>query len=188
MTYIIAGVPRAGKSILAKRLAKYLGVSNINFDDITLLFENAVPDYGLKMIMDQETREKLCLPLVETLIKTYFLRKECLIIDGDHFRVYDFDKYKKMTNGNVKMVFLGYSNLQIEEKININQHTSNIETDWFNQIEDYNQKQKTASEFIERSKKIEKEVVETNDEEIRYYNTHDFFDTTLETAFNFLIS
>jgi len=36
--YLIGGVPRAGKSTVSKKLANLLGITRIDFDDVTTLF------------------------------------------------------------------------------------------------------------------------------------------------------
>jgi adenylate kinase family enzyme len=157
MFYLIAGVPRSGKSQFSKRLATELGITRINFDDFTQVFQDVVPDYGLFMEMDQGLREQKAHTLVVSLIQLYQKRSESLIIEGDNFDLNRFEEYLKLCGNELKMVVFGYDSLTAQEKIQINTETMQDKYCWFEPLE-MEAKQRIAQEMIERSKELKSMV------------------------------
>lgn len=187
MLYIITGVPRSGKSIFSQILSKAKGISKIDFDDITTLFEEFIPEYGLFMTMDQEIREIKSLPIMKSLINKYMATNQSLIIEGDNVSLKDYKVYNELTRGNLKILVFGYENLTSDEKIKINTDTTNKKnlTCWFENLE-YKEKIRIANEFINRSKKLKKQVQNLNiPNQVRYFNTHNSFEEEMNKALDF---
>lgn len=189
MFYLVAGVPRSGKSTFSKILSQKLGIARIDFDDITTLFQEFIPDYGLCMEMNQLEREKKSLPIMASLIKRYIRTNESLIIEGDNINLNDYNFYNKLTNGKLKILVFGYKDLTPENKIAINTAAVNKKdiTCWFENIEEYSDKLRIAQEFIERSKMLYKQVeILGSSNNVRYFDTHtNDFEKEIEKAMNF---
>jgi|GEM_PF-3820258 len=189
MFYLVAGVPRSGKSTFSKILSQKLGISRVDFDDITTLFQEFIPDYGLFMEMNQLEREKRSLPIMASLIKRYIRTNESLIIEGDNINLNDFNFYNQLTNGKLKILVFGYKDLTPETKITINTAAVNKKdiTCWFENIEEYSDKLRIANEFIEKSKILHKQIKALNlKKTIGYFDTHsNNFEEEIEKALNF---
>jgi hypothetical protein len=185
--YLIGGVPRAGKSQFSKRLAKELGITGIDFDDITTVFEKVVPDYGLFMTMDQTLREQKAEPVVRSLIELYLYRQESLIIEGDNFDLDYFKEYLELTKGNLKMPVFGYADISKEDKIRINTETTKDMNCWFEPLEN-DQKLKIAQEMIDRSKELKRKVEGINNPNLKYFETHNNFAEALDQALEFCLN
>ena len=187
MIYLIAGVPRSGKSQFSKQLSQKLNIARIDFDDITTAFEALVPEYGLFMTMDQDIREQKAYPIVESLINFYLQRKENLVIEGDNFDLQDWSKYKEICKNSLKMCVFGYGDITQEKKIEINSETTIEQICWFEPLS-INEKIRIAQEMIDKSKKMRKEVDEINDlNYIKYFETHPNFKNALEEAMGFCL-
>ena len=190
MFYLVAGVPRSGKSIFSKVLGKKLGITRIDFDDITMLFQEFIPEYGLFMTMNQSDRERKALPVVASLIQRYVETTQDLIIEGDNISLKDYVFYEKLTQGNLKILVFGYENLSPEEKIKINSEAvkqKNLNC-WFENLE-YSEKIRISQEFIDRSKELLKQVNQIDlPKKIQYFNTHqNDFEEEIKKALSFCL-
>ena len=184
MIYLIGGVARAGKSQFSKKLAQELNIARIDFDDIVNVFHDVVPEYDLFRSMDQDKREAKAYPIISTLINLYVWRNEDLIIEGDIFDIKNWNKYKTLTSNNVKMLVFGYSEISPETKLEINTKTTQNTTCWFEPLTDVD-KLRIAREMIDRSLKIKKVVHQINDPALKYFETHNDFESTLNDALTF---
>lgn len=121
----IAGVPRAGKSTLASRLAKTTGWQHLPVDMIVAGFERAFPETEIDTNAEKPEMEKY-----RTISRKLapFLRG---MTDGDEFEKYDhgviFDVYqltpedyvKHVQSENTAVVFLGTADLTAEERFQL---------------------------------------------------------------------
>ena len=187
MFHFIGGVPRAGKSILSTRLSQKLGIAKIDFDDITFVLQEILPEYGLFMEMDSEAnRQAKSLPIIKTLIKYYQNQNRSLIIEGDNFSPNDFRLYQKLTNNQIRMSFLGYPDIEPKIKIQLNTQNTKVETVcWFENLDDDKEKIRIIKEFIDRSKEFKSQIKKISDDNLRFFDTIPGFEAALNEAQRF---
>jgi adenylate kinase family enzyme len=106
MIYLIGGVPRSGKSVLAEKLSKKLSVSHIELD----LIYNSIKRICGDMVGDIELKN-----ITIGIIKQYEYYSKDVIIEGVNINSYVVEQFKESSNHSI--VFIGYPNISISEKL-----------------------------------------------------------------------
>ena len=185
----IVGVPRAGKSTLAMRLAKATGWQHLPVDMIVAGFERAFPETGIDTTTDKPVME-----MVTTASRGLapFLRG---MIDGDEFEKYDHgiildvfqltpeDYVKHVQNENCTAVFLGTADMTAEERFQLlKKYDTPKEYTYFYSDEENRQ---GCAEIVEVSRYYQTECARLN---LPYYETSRDRDAVLEEIMQKLIS
>jgi len=158
MIYILTGMAKTGKSILANTLSKETGYSITSTDHIMMMFHKANPALGINASESDPSVSKALEPYVRAWIETLIQNKENQIIEGVHF-LPSFsrellDKYPK----EIKILYLGYKDWTPQEKmddlIKYKNHTRNC---WY---EHYSNEEllKLTEYLMNESKKLFDEV------------------------------
>lgn len=185
----IAGVPRAGKSTLAARLAKITGWQHLPVDMIVAGFERTYPETGIDTIAEKPVME-----MYRTVSRGLapFLRG---MIDGDEFEKFDHgiildvfqltpeDYVNFVQNENTTAVFLGTADLTAEERFQLlKQYDTPKEYTYFYSDEENRQ---GCAEIVEVSRYLRAECERLG---LPYYDTAENRDAVLEGIMQKIIS
>lgn len=186
---LIVGVPRAGKSTLASRLAKATGWQHLPVDMIVAGFERMFPETGI-----DTTAEKPSMEIYRTISPKLapFIRG---MIDGDEFEKFDhgviFDVYqltpedyvKYVQNENTTAVFLGTADLTAEERFQLlKQYDTPAEDTYFYPDEENRQ---GCADIVEQSRMIREQCERLG---LPYYETSRNREQVLEEIMQKMIS
>ena len=186
---LIVGVPRAGKSTLAARLAERTGWQHLPVDMIVAGFERAFPETGIDTTTDKPVME-----MYSTVSRGLapFLRG---MIDGDEFEKYDHgvildvfqlapeDYVQYVQNETCTAVFLGTADLTAEERFRLlKKYDTPAEYTYFYPDEENRQ---GCAEIVEMSRYIRAECERLN---LPYYETSKDRDAVLEEIMQKIIS
>lgn len=159
---IIAGVARAGKTTVCKRLRKY-GFNHITCDSLFYTFEQIFPWLGINQ---EETTQgvknasrKFC-PFLTTLIKAIEEENLGYPTVFDIYQLMPEDYIKYMKKENIKVYFLGYPDISEEEEFKILR--ANKVPEEYTQKYDDEYLKKLIKQRIEESKFIQKECEKYN--------------------------
>ncbi len=114
----IGGVAKSGKSTFAKKLKGKDSYNHIPLDYFASSLKYNFPETGItsNVLMNKESSEKLAL-LLSRVIHIIEGTEEKFIIDSAHIMPSDIDKY--IDKDKWEIYYLGYPNVNINEKLNI---------------------------------------------------------------------
>ena len=117
MIYFVAGAARTGKTYMAKRLMKMLGIPLLELDYIKMGFANGLPEYGIHPLQDEATLGNLLWPYVKGMIKAMVENKDNYIIEGCYVLPEFADEARQQHAGAIRACFLGYADISPSEKL-----------------------------------------------------------------------
>ena len=133
-TFILAGVPRAGKSYFRNKILQKYRIPGLTTDLLRDGLATGVPDLGLKE--DQSDREKaeILWPLWRSILQQRAFYHDKLLIEGVNF----LPKYLAEVKDKdyLRICFVGYPRLSPEDKLKqIKKYTSS-DCDWHEELTD----------------------------------------------------
>jgi len=177
---IIAGVSRAGKSTLAKKIAKDYQITYIPFDSIISTLEELYPQIGISHMDDNTQMSKKIAVFLKEFIK--HLEYEDINYVLDLYQVFPSDIKDIFNEDTHILIYLGYSSLSAENKLmHVREHAR--DKDWTNHVEDA-EMIGILDLFIKESKLMERQCSEEN---VAFFDTGKLFDETLSNAYDFIV-
>lgn len=173
MLYVISGVPRSGKSQLAKLLNRKYSIPYISTDILRDALGKAYPQLGIQENMRDRDRTPILWPFFKGIVEEYKWYKSDYVMEGTNFNPEDLATIKDYEY--VKICFLGYKDTTPEKKLfDIRENPS--EAEWTYDIEETQLKEWIAS-WIRRSNSIY-EICKSSG--INYYDTSNNFEAVIE--------
>lgn len=112
---LIAGVAKSGKSTICEKICEEVKYNHIPFDYITASIKRNYPEWGVKSdVIINDTSKILC-TLFKTITDIINDTDEKFIIDCAH--IYPRDIVNKLDLNKWKIIFVGYPNIDIDEKV-----------------------------------------------------------------------
>lgn len=150
MTYVIGGTPRSGKSVLKEFFLKKYGVPGFCTDYLRDALEHNVPQFGIKNRMSDAKKSEILWPYFKGILtqrNKYY--KDELLVEGTNF----LPKYLKEFIGtsSIRIVFLGYTEVNQDEKLTHIRNYPNVHDEWTQDIDD-EELRKLVSQWVEISK------------------------------------
>lgn len=176
---IIAGVSRAGKSTLAKSIAKKYNYTYIPFDSIISTLEELYPCTGIKH-MDEN---KGISPSIAKLLNTFInhLSYEDINYVIDIYQLFPEDMSKVTDSDNHLVVYLGYAELNPAQKLQyIRTHAR--DKDWTKSTSD-DEMLSILEKFISDDKIMKQECSAVN---YPYFDTGYDFNQTIANAKHYI--
>ncbi len=130
MLYLIGGPAKSGKSILRKKILDDKKISGISTDYLRGMFKNN-KKYKISYKKLPQENSKIFSPFLINLIEEIILYSdEDFVIEGD---LIDKNIYKKFAkNKNIKFIFLGYLNENLDQKISKTLKIEKNKKSWVN--------------------------------------------------------
>ena len=184
MLYVISGASRSGKTIIAKKIAEQKGIPYLSIDWIVMGFTNGIPEYGIHdLLMPGEIAERIW-SFLKAMCESMLWSEDHCIIEGEAILPELIIDLKKKYQNQVKLCFLGYTDIDASIKVKEIKDFSSGETDWLidksdTYIIDH------VKNMIEHSKNI-KASCEKN--AIRYFDTSTNFLDSLENSVKYLMT
>lgn len=168
---LIAGVAKSGKSTICKKICEGGKYNHIPFDYITASMKRNYPEWGVKSdVIINDTSIILC-TLFKTMTDIINDTEEKFIIDCAH--IYPHDIVNKLNLNKWKIIFVGYPNINMNEKIsNIRKYDIN---GWTTKKSD-----EELKNIIGKLKKISKIIKKECDEyNFTFIDTSDNFEDVI---------
>lgn len=183
MLYIISGASRTGKTIIAKNIMKRKKIPYLSLDWIVMGFTNGLPKYGIHdKLWPDEIAERLWSFLMAMLESMLWLEEE-YIIEGEAITPSLSKELLDKHSDKIRICFVGYTEVMIEEKVNSVKFHSDVKRDWLLKESDkyiYNH----IENMVTYSKRIRNACVKHN---IRYFDTSTKFAPVIEEAIKYLL-
>lgn len=159
---IIAGVARAGKTTTCKELCKN-GFNHLTCDSLFYTFEHIYPELGINQgetTKEVKSSSKKFAPFLATLAKCMeneYLENPTVF---DIYQLMPEDYMKYISKENIKVYFLGYPDIEVEEEFEI-LRANNVPEEYTQKYSD-KYLRKLIEQRIEESKFIQKECEKYN--------------------------
>ncbi len=136
MLYIIGGAPRAGKSILARRMLEEQKVAYFPTDTLMMGLATTLPLLGLKPSDSPSTRAPIMWPILRAMALKILENGEDYLLEGDVLMPAHVVELRARFGSAVRSCFLGYERVDSVTKVNdIRRHAAG-NADWTNECDD----------------------------------------------------
>ncbi len=187
MIYILGGVARSGKSIVAEKLLKEKGVPYFALDYLKMGLFRGLSESAFDPEKKSEVIARNIWPIVKGMVKNMIEVDENYLIEGDILlpslinELLIDPSYKN----SIRVCFVGYSEIDREEKFKLIRSTrGSSKNNWIQGMTD-DFILKFAQEQIDRSNELKKECAEYG---IKYIDTSSDFDNNLNKIIDYFVS
>ncbi len=183
MIYIISGTSRSGKTLAAKKMMEQSEIPYLSLDWLIMGFTNGIPEYGIHdKLWPNEIAERFW-DFFKAMLENMIWSETDYIIEGEAVLPELIYELLKKHPDRIKVCFVGYTNVNISEKVEDVYHYSKGRHDWLtSKSKDYIERH--ISNMIEYSKKIKKSCKKYG---IRYFDNSRKFTQVLDDAIEYLI-
>jgi hypothetical protein len=136
MLYLISGTSRSGKTLMARKLMAQENLPYLSLDWLIMGFTNGVPEYGIhdKLFPDEIAKRfwsffrAMCVSMIWT-------GDDC-VIEGEAILPELIDELLKEFPDQIRIVFVGYTDVDIDQKVRDVKRFSEGENDWLTKESD----------------------------------------------------
>ncbi|NNL57615.1 MAG: hypothetical protein HKO71_07670 [Pseudomonadales bacterium] len=185
MLYLIAGASKSGKSIIAKRILAQKNLPYLSLDWLVMGFTNGVPEYGLHdKLMPDEIAERIW-PFLQAMLDNMLFAEVDYVIEGEAILPELITGLLKKYPGQIKIGFLGYADVDRQQKFNVIKTYRNEKDDYWLLSESDNYIYQHIDNMITFSRRLEKDCAKYG---MDYFETASDFMGVLERAKKLLLS
>jgi len=136
MLYIISGASRSGKTMIAKKISEKKGISYFSLDWLIMGFTNGIKEYGIhdKLFPDEIAQRSW--NFLKAMFESMIWGEENYIIEGEAILPELIIELVKKNPGKIKICFVGYTHVNVDEKVKEIKYFSNKKKDWLSDTSD----------------------------------------------------
>lgn len=136
MLYLISGASRAGKTIVAERILQARGIPYLSLDWLVMGFTNGMPQAGIHdKLMPDEIATGIW-PFFKAMCASMIWQGIDYVIEGEAMLPENIRELVDAHPGKIKVCFLGYADVDTEEKLKAIHAHSAGGNDWLTKEED----------------------------------------------------
>lgn len=131
---IIGGVPRSGKSILARKISADLGYSHYPIDSWVSSFNTVFPGLGITHYEEEhQAVSKRLWPFLSSLIKHLAYENLSYVLEGFHIR--PADVHRHLDPSRWQILFMGYPAVKVDDMVRRIRGFARVQ-DWTEELDD----------------------------------------------------
>ncbi|WP_299278334.1 hypothetical protein [uncultured Psychroserpens sp.] len=130
MLYLISGASRSGKTTIAKRIAEQKGISYMSLDWLVMGFTNGIPKYGIHDKLFPNEIAKRIWSFLKAMLESMIWVDVDYIIEGEAIQPELIAELLKKHPDRLKICFVGYTSVSVEEKFQYIKDFSTEQNDW----------------------------------------------------------
>jgi len=183
MLYLVSGASRSGKTLIAKRLLADKQIPYLSLDWLMMGFNDGIPEYGIHhLLWPNEIAEKMR-PFLLGMIDSMLVDGMDYVIEGEAMLPQLIANLIEKYPDKVKVVFVGYNEINVKDKVALVKKHSDGESDWLtNESDEYIRDH--IENMIGYSKMIKNECEKHG---LSYFDTSDEFLGAIEAATDYLV-
>ena len=183
MIYLISGTSRSGKTLIAEKMMTEYKIPYLSLDWLIMGFTNGIPEYGIHdKLWPNEIAEKFW-PFLKAMLENMLWSKTTYIIEGEAILPELIHEFLKKYPNNIRTCFVGYSKVDLKEKVKAIYQYSSGKNDWLtNESNDYVENH--ISNMVDYSKKIEKDCKQYD---LKYFDTSRDFIHVIDNVRKYLL-
>lgn len=182
MTYIIAGVPRSGKTSLKNKLLNDHKISGISTDLLREGLRIGMPELGLLKSQDNSEGARILWPAIKGILSAREYFDDDFVIEGTNILPEHIVKFNN--DSNFKICFLGYTKIEPIDKLKQLRTSSSLKGEWTDELDD-EKLLKNIIKWIDTSKLYFQQCEKLG---IRYFDSSIDMDISIQQAEGFLLS
>lgn len=184
MLYLISGSSRAGKTIIAKKLSAQKGISYFSIDWLIMGFSNGMKESGIHHLLFPDEIAERSWKFLEAMFESMIWGGEDYIIEGEAILPELITELLNKHPDDVKICFVGYTDVNIDEKVKDIKKFSFGEKDWLIEKSDAYIRDHIEN-MVAHSIKIKKSCDENH---LPYFDTSQNFNKGIEGAMEYLLN
>jgi hypothetical protein len=183
MLFLVSGASRSGKTLIAKRILADNQIPYLSLDWLMMGFNDGMPDYGIHhLLWPNEIAEKMG-PFLRGMIDNMLVDGMDYVIEGEAMLPRMAAELIKKHAGKIRVVFVGYTEIDVEEKVALVKEHGDGQSDWLTRESDEYIRDHIEN-MIAHSKMIKNGCEKHG---LPYFDTSDDFPGTIEAARVFLV-
>ena len=183
MLYLVSGTSRSGKTLIAKKILGDKQIPYLSLDWLMMGFNDGIPEYGIHhLLWPNEIAERMW-PFLQGMINCMLVDGMDYVIEGEAMLPPLIAELVEQHPGKVKVVFVGYAEIDVEDKVALVKEHSNGENDWLTKESDEYIRDHIGN-MIAYSRMIKRGCEKHG---LPYFDTSDDFPGAIEAATDFLV-
>jgi len=183
MLYLVSGTSRSGKTLIAKNILAKKRIPYLSLDWLMMGFNDGMPEYGIHHLLWPNEIAKKMGPFLRGMIDNMLFDGMDYVIEGEAMLPELVTELIEKHPDKVKVVFLGYTEINVEDKVALVIKHSDGKNDWLTSESDEYIRDHIGN-MIAYSKMIKKECEKRG---LSYFDTSEDFLGTIEAATDFLV-
>lgn len=170
MLYILSGIAKSGKSLVAKELIRRFHLPLTQTDHIMMMLYRGNPQLNIHIDASDSTVARELEPYIRGLFQTIIENKKDYLVEGVHLLTSYAHELLENYPNDVRILYLGYANQNpIAKGRELKEHAHLMENPWYMSFpeKDFHQ---LMEYMVNESKRIKKECAELH---IPYLEIHD---------------
>ena len=138
MLYLVSGASRSGKTLIAKKLLADKQIPYLSLDWLMMGFNDGIPEYGIHhLLWPNEIAEKMA-PFLQGMIDSMLVDGMDYVIEGEAMLPQLVADLVEKHPDKIKVVFVGYTEINVKDKVALVKKHSDGENDWLtNESDEY---------------------------------------------------
>ena len=138
MLFLVSGASRSGKTLIARKILADKQIPYLSLDWLMMGFNNGIPEYGIHhLLWPNEIAEKMG-PFLQGMIDSMLIDGIDYVIEGEAMLPQLIADWIRNHPGKVKAVFVGYTEINVNDKVELVKKYSDGENDWLtNETDEY---------------------------------------------------
>jgi adenylate kinase family enzyme len=182
MIYVISGTSRSGKTMMANKILEEKKIPYMSLDWLVMGFTNGIPEYGIHDKLFPDEIAKKFWSFLEGMCENMIWTDKDYVLEGEAVLPELISELTEKYPDRIRVCFVGYTDIDIEKKVEDVKRYSTGENDWLsNKNDEYISNHITN--MVEHSKMIMKDCKDYN---LKYFDTSKDFIPTLNRAIDYL--
>ena len=183
MLYLVSGTSRSGKTLIARKILASKQIPYLSLDWLMMGFNEGIPEYGIHhLLWPNEIAEKMA-PFLRGMIDSMLVDGMDYVIEGEAMLPQWVAELVEEYPDKIRAVFVGYTNIPVNDKVALVKKHSGGETDWLTcksdeYIRDHIENMVGYSKMIQRECEVHG---------LPYFDTTDDFLRAIDDATSFLL-
>jgi hypothetical protein len=136
MLYLVSGASRSGKTMIAKKILRQKQIPYMSLDWLVMGFTNGLPQYGIHdKLMPDEIAEKMW-SFVKPIFESMIWQGIDYVVEGEAILPELIHELLEKHPGDVKICFVGFTDIDVEQKLMDIRNHSVEERDWLTKEDD----------------------------------------------------
>lgn len=132
MIYILAGIAKSGKSLIAHEILKTYHIQTISTDWIMMMLYHGNKDLKIDVSRSDKSVSRIIEPYINGLIKSLSASKKDILIEGVHIQPEFSSELQKKYPGLINVVFLGYKDIDVDsKKVELKKYAQYMDNPWY---------------------------------------------------------
>ena len=130
MLFFVSGTSRSGKTLIARKILADKQIPYLSLDWLMMGFNTGIPEYGIHhLLWPNEIAERME-PFLQGVIDTMLVDGMDYVIEGEAMRPQWVTELVKKHPDQVRAVFVGYTDIAVQEKMALVKKHVGGENDW----------------------------------------------------------